>query len=222
MGRTMAVGALAPALLACGVAATPTAAAEPYNCPPACDSIPDAAWPAPMTIPLNNHYDWPQLPALAVTAPAERFRFEELCRTPAKAGDPRSYAVTERVTVVNNPGQWQLRAQVLHWRGETWRGGQLVNDAFDAAVDALRTCQRTNPEASPSVTLDEPGRMAAVISGPVILHQYLLANTANSTISELALWSTAPPLTPWPVTADAAVLDALAAPLCSAYLGSCP
>ncbi len=40
--------------------------------------------------------------------------------------------------------------------------------------------------------------MAAVVSGPVILHQYLVANPANSTITELALWSTAPPLTAWP------------------------
>lgn len=213
---------LALALVACGVAAAPGAGAEPYDCPPACDSIPDSAWPSPATIPLDNRYDWPQLAPLAVTAPTPRFRFEEVCGTPMDPAEPRGYAVTERATVVNVPGQWQLRAQVLHWRGETWRGGQLVNEAFSVALDALRACQQTNPQASPSVTLQEPGRMAAVISGPVIVHQYLLANPANSTISELALWSNSPPLTPWPVTADTEVLDALAAPLCSAYLGSCP
>ena len=63
--------------------------------------------------------------------------------------------------------------------------------------------------------VDEPDRMAAVISGPVILHQYLLADPVNSTITELALWSDAPPQTPWPVITDTAVLDALAAPLCT-------
>jgi phosphoribosylformylglycinamidine synthase len=56
----------------------------------------------------------------------------------------------------------------------------------------------TDVTASPSVTTDEPDRMAAVIGGPVILHQYLVANPGNSTITELAMWSTAPPLTAWP------------------------
>jgi len=88
-------------------------------------------------------------------------------------------------------------------------------------VAALLACQRTNPGASPSLTAEEPGRIAAVVAGPVVLHQYLVVNPANSTISELALWSTAPPSTPWPPVADEAVLDALDAPLCVAYIGSC-
>ena len=44
----------------------------------------------------------------------------------------------------------------------------------------------------------------------------------GGTVTELALWSTAPPLTPWPGIADATVLDDLGAPLCTAYIGSCP
>jgi hypothetical protein len=130
--------------------------------------------------------------------------------------------VAELAVVSNAAGQWQLQAQVLHWRGETWRGAQLVQDSFAAALSALRSCQRTNPVASPSLTLEEPDRFAAVISGPTVLHQYLVANSANSTITELALWSTAPTLTPWPTPDDATVLDALGAPLCIAYIDSCP
>ncbi|MGI9164583.1 MAG: ATPase, partial [Mycobacterium sp.] len=72
-----------------------------------------------------------------------------------------------------------------------------------------------------SLTLDEPDRLAAVISGPVILHQYLLADPISSTVTELALWSSAPPAIPYPTLSDTALLDALGAPLCSAYLGSC-
>ena len=210
-------------LLAAGglVFATP-AAADPETCPPACDRIPDSAWIASWAIPLNSRYAWPQLPGVAVTAMAPRFRFEELCASPPVAQDPRAYVVAEKAVVANPDGQWQLQAQVLHWRGETWRGGQLAEDVFNTAVAALRSCQRANPAASPSLTTLEPDRMAAVVSGPVILHQYLLANPANSTITELALWSTAPPLTPWPATGDDMVLDALGAPLCTAYIGSCP
>lgn len=69
---------------------------------------------------------------------------------------------------------------------------------------------------------DEPTRMAAVISGPVIMHTYLVAHVSSSTISELTLWSSGPPQVPWPTVADSAVLDALTAPLCEAYIGSCP
>ena len=80
--------------------------------------------------------------------------------------DPRSWAVAGRRAGWSTRGQWQLQAQVLHWRGETWRGGQLAQEVFDTAAGALRSCQRTNVTASPSVTTDEPDRMAAVIGGP--------------------------------------------------------
>lgn len=208
-------------LVACGLVVAPPAAATPETCPPACDRIPEAAWIPPWGIPLNSHYAWPRLPGVAVTAVAPRFRFEELCASPTVLLDPRSWAVAGRALVVNPEGQWQLQAQVLHWRGETWRGGQLAQEVFDTAAGALRSCQRTNVTASPSVTTDEPDRMAAVIGGPVILHQYLVANPGNSTITELAMWSTAPPLTAWPGVDDTAVLDAMGAPLCAAYIGSC-
>ncbi|HNA52286.1 MAG TPA: ATPase [Mycobacterium sp.] len=208
-------------LVACGLVVAPPAAATPETCPPACDRIPEAAWIPPWGIPLNSHYAWPRLPGVAVTAVAPRFRFEELCASPPVLLDPRSWAVAGRALVVNPEGQWQLQAQVLHWRGETWRGGQLAQEVFDTAAGALRSCQRTNVTASPSVTTDEPDRMAAVIGGPVILHQYLVANPGNSTITELAMWSTAPPLTAWPGVDDTAVLDAMGAPLCAAYIGSC-
>ena len=213
---------LAGVLLVCSAAAAAPAAAEPYDCPPACDSIPESAWVAPADIPLYPRYGWPQLSDVAKKAVAPRFRFEEVCATPPLPADPRDYAVSGRATVVSPQGQWQLQAQILHWRGEVWRGGELVGEVFAAAVEALRSCQRTNLFASPSVTVDGPDRMAAVVSGPVILRQYLLANPANSTISELALWSYAPPLTPWPAIVDEEVLDALGAPLCTAYIGSCP
>ncbi|MCB0942561.1 MAG: ATPase [Mycobacterium sp.] len=208
-------------LVACGLVVAPPAAATPETCPPACDRIPEAAWIPPWGIPLNSHYAWPRLPGVAVTAVAPRFRFEELCASPPVLLDPRSWAVAERALVVNPEGQWQLQAQVLHWRGETWRGGQLAQEVFDTAAGAVRSCQRTDVTASPSVTTDEPDRMAAVIGGPVILHQYLVANPGNSTITELAMWSTAPPLTAWPGVDDTAVLDAMGAPLCAAYIGSC-
>lgn len=219
---------VATMLIAGGVAATYAPAvpahAGPGNCPPACDAIPDAAWIAASAVPLDWLYHWPRLAGLAtaVTGTTPRFRFEDLCATTAVRQDPRDYAVAARATVVHPQGQWQLQAQVLHWRGETWRGGELATSVFHAAAAALRGCQRAAPLQSPSITTDEPDRLAAVIGGPVIMHTYLVVAPASSTISELSLWSAAPPQMPWPLVPDAAVLDALAGPLCAAYIASCP
>ena len=200
--------------------------AEPETCPPVCDQIPDTAWIQQRAVPLKSVYNWPALAGLAVqvtgAAPGPRFRFEDLCGTPPAPQDARASAVAARATVVHPEGQWQLQAQVLHWRGDTARGGAIAASVFSTAVAALRGCQLGSPQQSPSITTDQPNRMAAVISGPVIMHTYLVAHVASSTISELTLWSSAPPQVPWPSMADDPVLDSMTAPLCDAYIASCP
>jgi hypothetical protein len=209
--------------LAAGCMSWIAAHADPETCPPICDRIPDAAWISSPGIPLNSTYRWPTLPGVAVPMTGTvtpRFRFEEVCATPAFPQDTRNSAVASRATVTNPQGQWQLQAEVLHWRGDTARGGQNASSVFDIAAAALRGCQLAAAAESPSVTVDEPNRLAAVISGPVIMHTYLDARPENSTISELTLWSSEPLVT-WPVISDAQVLDAMTSPLCAAYIGSC-
>lgn len=217
---------VAAVLASCGWAfVTPAAAtANPMDCPPNCDRIPRSAWIAPTSIPLYDVYRWPELSTLSVTAVTPRFRFEETCATPPMAiDDPRTWAVAARASVTSPDGQWHLQAQVMHWRGDVWQGGQLATAVFDDAVAALRACQRTAPSASPSITTFEPTRLAAVVSAPdrAVLHQYLVAEPRNSTVTELALWSTAQPSVLWRPVPDAFVLDAMGAPLCTAYIGSC-
>jgi hypothetical protein len=201
-----------------------TAHADQETCPPVCDRIPDTAWISPAAIPLNSTYRWPSLAGVAVpttgtTTP--RFRFEEVCATPVFPQDTRNSAVASRATVGNPQGQWQLQAQVLHWRGDTARGGKDASSVLDVAAAALRGCQLGTAAESPSVTTDEPNRLAAVVSGPVIMHTYLVAHPENSTISELTLWSSEQPQQPWPIIADTQVLDAMTLPVCTAYIGSC-
>jgi hypothetical protein len=197
---------------------------EPETCPPVCDQIPGTAWIHRGAIPLDSVYDWPALAgvAAAVTGTTPRFRFEQVCATPAFAQDNRNSAVAGRGTVAHPDGQWQLQAQIVHWRGDTARGGDLAASVFSTAVAALRACQLGAPLQSPSITDDEPTRVAAVISGPVIVHTYLVAHPSSSTISELTLWSSGSAKVEWPVVADSAVLDAMIAPLCEAYIASCP
>lgn len=216
---------LAMTLVAFGLAIAPTpgAGAVPGVCPPICDAVPDSAWIQPIDIPLYQVYRWPGLAGLAVTAPAPRFVFEEVCASPAVPGDPRSYAVAAQARVINPAGQWQLRAQVLHWRGDTAQNEPLIRSVLDKAGSRLRGCQSTAPLVSPSLTTSEPERIAAVISvaGRQVVHQYLLAHPASGTIVELAMYSNLPAQVPWPAVPDVRVFDALAAPLCQAYLGSC-
>jgi hypothetical protein len=220
---------LAAMLIAGGLAVTRVsssgiAAADPETCPPVCDQIPDSAWISPSAIPLNSAYHWPSPAGSAVPmtgTATPRFRFEEVCATPAAPQDTRDSAVAGRATFSNPQGQWQLRAQVLHWRGDTARGGQNASSVFAIAAAALRGCQLGAAAESPSLTVDEPNRLAAVVSGPVVMHTYLVAHPQNSTLSELTLWATDPVQLPWPIISDAQVLDAMTSPVCAAYLGSC-
>jgi hypothetical protein len=199
------------------------ARAVPGVCPPICDAIPDSAWIAPTSIPLYAVYQWPGLAGLSVTAPSPRFGFEALCGSPPVANDPRSYAVSARSVVLHPAGQWNLLVQVIHWRGDTATGGPTALDTLETARSRLHDCQSTAGATSPSVTTDDQGRIVAVISdaGHQVMHEYLLADPDSSTIVELAMWSSLPPQVEWPAVADAQVLDAMAAPLCNAYLGSC-
>lgn len=216
---------LAVVLATCGLAIAPGSAANgvPGVCPPICDAIPDPAWIAPTDIPLYSVYHWPGLAPLAVTALAPRFGFEALCESPPMAADPRAYVVGARSVVLHPEGQWSLVAQVLHWRGDTATGGDLALSTLQMAKSRLRDCQLTAAQTSPSITTDEPEGLAAVISAAddQVMHEYLLVDPGSSTVVDLALWSKLPPQVGWPAVPDALVLDAMAAPLCGAYLGSC-
>jgi hypothetical protein len=228
--RTIARVAVAVAVLGAGLVFATPAVALPQTCPPTCDQIPATAWPAPASIPLNSDYHWPQLAGIAVAAPAPRFRFEEFCRTPQLPNDPSAYAIADKAVVGGPDGQWQLQAQIIHWRGDTSTGGQSAQSVFNAANLALRLCPVTAPQFAVTLTTDAIDRMAAVLTAPgLIVHQYVLSHPQSSTVSELVMWNTTTPggpaQVPWPsgadTVADAQVFDAMSAPLCEAYLSSC-
>ena len=201
------------------------ASAEPETCPPVCDQIPNTAWIGQRAVPLNSVYNWPALAGLAVqvTGSGPRSRFEELCgarrgaagsprlggRRSCHGGPPgRAVAITGRRSCTG--------AVIRHTVVRSRRRCSAMPSPRCAAASWGRRCSRRR------VTVDEPNRMAAVISGPVLMHSYLVAHPASSTISELTLWSSGPPQVPWPSMADNQVLDAMTAPLCDAYIASCP
>lgn len=206
---------LAVILLALALVGAAGADAEPETCPTQCDRIPASAWPNPRSLPLGPGNRWPALADVAVPVSAPRFGFEDLCASPP-VPDARAFAVAARAVVGRPDGQLQLRGQIVHWRGETWRGGDLANGVFGAAIDALRACRTS----AARLTTAEPDRVSAVLDGPVPARVYLLVDPRSSTISEL-LFTRAPTLPAWPEAPDAQVFDAMSAPLCAAYLASC-
>ena len=136
----------------------------------------------------------------------------------------RGLAVAAHADVANPPGQWNLHVQVIHWRGDTVTGGRDALESLEWARMALASCQMTAAEVSPSVTTSTPMDLAAVISdgGRRVMHTYLIVDPASSSLVEMALWSTVPPTVEWRgVAPDTEVFNAMAAPLCEAYLGSC-
>ena len=100
--------------------------------------------------------------------------------------------------------------------------GIVTSKAEGPMEGVIVIATRSGSTVLTSVTTDETNRMAAVISGPVVMHTYLVAHVASSTISELTLWSSGPPQVPWPSMADNQELDSMTAPLCEAYIASCP
>jgi serine/threonine protein kinase len=220
---------------------TPTAFAAPApdpnrppngNCPPACTHIPDSAWIAPPAIPLSDRYPRPPLGPLSEHVSNPRFRIDELCAAGPVADDERNGAIASRLILPEPPDQWQLQVQILHWRGDPWIGGQRASAVVDSATSLLRnTCSSTAPGVSVSRIAEQnvpghPGQsLSAVLTvrgtAPLVAHEYLVSDLRNSTVVELAMWSTSPPAVAWPTINDDQVLADMVAPLCTAYVNSC-
>lgn len=202
------------------------------NCPPACAHIPDSAWIAPPAIPLYDKYSWPPLGPLSEPVSNPRFKIDELCAAAPANDDERDGSVASRIILPEPPGQWQLQVQILHWRGDPWIAGQRASAVMDSATSLLRNnCSFTAPGVSVSRIAEQnvpghPGQsLAAVITAtgnlPMTAHEYLISDLRNSTVVELAMWSTSPPAVDWPTINDDQLLADMVAPLCTAYVNSC-
>ena len=98
MRLVLAATLIAGGLLVACVSSSGIAVADPETCPPVCDKIPDTAWISSSAIPLNAIYHWPSPAGSAVPmtgGATPRFRFEEVCATPAFPQDTRNSAVAE-------------------------------------------------------------------------------------------------------------------------------
>ena len=196
------------------------------TCPPVCDQIPDTAWIQQRAVPLNSTYNWPAPAGLAVQVTGTRRRASgsrSCVRAAAVPQDPRDSAVAARVTVVHPDGQWQLQAQILHWRGDTARGGATAASVFS---NARRGAARLPAGVAAAVAVDhqrrtEPDGRGHQRTGH---HAYLPGRARGEQHDQradaLVVGS----------AAGALAVDGrrprcwtrMTAPLCEAYIASCP
>jgi len=172
--------------VAVGCVSSAAAHADQETCPPVCDRIPDTAWVLPNAIPLNSTYRWPSLAGVAMPmtgTATPRFRFEEVCATPVFPQDTRNSAVAGRASLTNPQGQWQLQAQVLHWRGDTARGGQSASSVLGVAAAA--------PSAGPVVAALTATTLISVVAlGPATRTPGTRLSLANwRTIEQFVVYS---------------------------------
>jgi len=149
------------------------------------------------------------------------------------ARDERDGALAARIILPNRSGQWQLQVQILHWRGDPWIAGQRASAVMDAATTLLRdNCAINSPGVSVTRIAEQnlsggnPGQsLGATITelgtSPTVAHVYLISDLRNSTVVEVAVWSTSPPALDWPTINDDQLLADMVAPLCTAYVNSC-
>ena len=116
---------LAAVLATCGLAIAPRSRrlVGPRGLPAVLRPDPGFGLDRPDVHPLYSTYRWPGLAGFAVTAPTRASSSRRL-RTHPLPTTPVAYAVAARAVVPKPDGQWQLQVQVMHWRGETWRGGR--------------------------------------------------------------------------------------------------
>ncbi len=110
-------------------------------------------------------------------------------RHPRGPGDPRVYAVAGarhgapagRPVAAAGPGHALARG---HRHRRAWTRGRCSR----WAASPCRGASSRRPATSPSITTDEPDRLAAVVSDDAsrVMHNYLLADPASSTLVELA------------------------------------
>ena len=225
--RMLAAVGVAAMAAAFSLLGQPIAHADPDTCPPNCDRIPATAWIDPAAIPLAAKYHWPDLAGIAVPR----------CTTavPLRGGvrDARGCPTTRglmrwrpRPPSPIRPASGSCRFRCC--TGAASRGTAGSSPTRSSALGDRPRCGRvrcTAPQASPSLTTDEPGRLAAVLSvagdAPTVLHQYLVAHPQSGTVVELAMWASSPPAEDWPVVLDYPAARRAGGAAVRAYIASC-
>lgn len=211
-----------PAATAETASASPSPGAKPQAAVP----VPAAAWISADRIPQNSDQPWPNLADRAEPLGTSTFRLYGLCgATPSPIADGDN----ARAVVDNGDGHWSAEQVIVHYPGDPWTMGQTVSLDASNLQNVLNQCTSTAPGTTlqfttpvdarcPSVSRGGCHQVAAEIrssDGKSTAHVYL-ANV-GSTITELTVWTTGSPSTPWAGAADEDVFAAMNPQLCTVW-----
>ncbi|MEE6164628.1 MULTISPECIES: hypothetical protein [unclassified Mycolicibacterium] len=189
-------------------------------------SVPASAWISVDRIPQGTDQPWPDLAGRAEPLGKNTFWLYALCgATPSPLADGDH----ARAVVDYGDGRWSAEQVIVHYPGDPWTMGQTASADFSALQDILTHCtpdapgttlQLTTPSGSPCPNTPRGGchQVAAEIRSPKgqpVGHIYL-ANV-GSTVTELTVWATGTPVTPWAGTPDEDVFAAMNPQLCTVW-----
>lgn len=202
------------------VSATPTTTSP--KAAAASTTVPPAAWIPSAKLPLADSENWPELSTVAEPLGTNSFQVTELCSgTPFAVGD----ADNARAVVDNGADNWSAEQVIVHYPGDPWTMGQTAHAVFTTLQSTLTGCKSASAQVSvttapnthcPSVQRGPCNQVAAEIDLPdKHAHVYLAA--VGSAITELTVWSTGSPATPWTATDDEGVFAAMNPQLCTVW-----
>ncbi|MGW4383402.1 hypothetical protein [Kitasatospora sp. NPDC004531] len=229
-GKTAAAPPAATGAPAAG-AASGSPKADPSGAPAGggkTSAVPAAAWVAPQQVPLNAALHWTAPAASAKSLGAKgQFLIEQLCH--GKRADDWADTVpgVDTASLGGAEGDWKADQSIASF-GDASKSSAAAQSAFGllgALKDEVKNCSATVPGAKAEITADDSEYLAATVTlpqpdgGTVQVHEYL--TTSGGALVELTLHAKtakgAHPKTAWSAPADAALLKALATPVCTAY-----
>lgn len=188
-------------------------------------AAPSAAWVHSNRLPLNDSQHWPNLADSAQPLGNNAFQTDNLCGgSPAQLGGGDN----ARSLIDRGDDNWSVQQVIVHYPGDPWTMGQTAHALFTAVQNTLAGCQSASPTAQVTVTTPKQfcpsvqrggcNQVAAEIRLPDkhrTAHVYLAV--VGSAVTELSVWSTGTPATPWQDLPDEDVFAAMNPQLCSVW-----
>jgi hypothetical protein len=215
----------APSAAGSASSAAPKSPGAPEATPGKAGRLPAGVWIDPKAVPLNSALHWKAGPA-KVLGEKGKLRIEELCKIP-RDDSFTEVPMVETAALGGAAGDWAADETIASFGSSAKSSGaaQSAYGLLGSVTEGMKGCASTVPGATVKVTVEDGMTVAATLTvpqsggGSTEVHEYLTAK--DGTLAELTLHAQLPkgghPKTAWAGGSDDAVLNPLAAPVCTAF-----